>query len=152
MIASTRTQVFVSYSHEDAEWLKRLQVHLKPLMRSGDVDLWDDTRIKPGAKWRKEIEQALASAKVAVLLISADFLASDFIDKDELPPLLAAAEQDEAVILSLIVSPSLYEETPSLARFQAANSPKKPLTTLDKAEQEKVLVQVAKAIKEALSP
>lgn len=82
-----RTKVFVSYSHVDAEWLKRLQVHLKPLERQGLVERWDDTRIAAGQKWQTEIRNAIDSAAVAILLISADFLASDFIDRDELPPL-----------------------------------------------------------------
>lgn len=101
-----RTTIFISYSHKDEKWLERLQVHLKPLEREGKIERWDDSRIKPGAKWEDEICRALASAKVAVLLISADFLASDFILANELPHLLAAAKDDEAIILPVIVSSS----------------------------------------------
>ncbi len=82
-----RTNVFISYSHKDKKWLERLQAHLKPLERAGLVDRWDDTRIEAGDEWRKEIRQALDAARVVVLLVSADFMASDFIAKDELPPL-----------------------------------------------------------------
>src|SRR2546425_10101985 len=85
-------RVFVSYSHKDQRWLDRLHVHLKPLERQGLVELWDDTRIAAGTIWRSEIKQAIDTAQVAVLLISADFLASDFIAADELPPLLRRAE------------------------------------------------------------
>lgn len=142
---TARTQVFISYSHADTEWLKRLQVHLRPLEREGKVECWDDTRIKPGTKWREEIRQALASAKVAVLLVSADFLASDFIAAEELPPLLAAAEAEGAVILPLIVSPCRFRNT-SLAPFQAVNPPDKPLIKLSRAEQEEYFVRVAEVI------
>jgi hypothetical protein len=56
------------------------------------LDCWDDTHIQPGDDWKEEIRTALDRAQAAVLLISADFFASDFIDETELPPLLAAAE------------------------------------------------------------
>ena len=147
-----RTKVFISYSHEDIEWLKRLQTFLKPLEREGLFERWDDTRIKPGAKWREEIENALASAKVAVLLVSADFLASDFIVEAELPSLLVAAEAEGAVILPVIVRPCRFAKTLDLAQYQSVNPPDKPLSTLGEAEQEEYLFKVAEAIEEAVSP
>ena len=144
-----RDKVFISYSHKDKEWLDRLHVHLKPLMRDQQIDIWDDTRIAPGAKWHDEIEKALTSAKVAVLLISADFLASDFIVKEELPALLEA--QDDGVkVLSVILSPAYLSIFPSLTQFQMVNDLKKPLIDLRKGEQEEILVKLSEAIKSAV--
>jgi len=144
---SKRTKVFISYSHQDTDWLNRLRVHLKPLAR-GDhaLDIWDDTQIKPGERWLDEIKRAIQSAKVALLVVSADFLASDFIANNELPPLLEAAKKDGAVIMSLIVSPSRFTSTESLSQFQAVNDPSSPLLTLTKGEQEKILVRVSEEI------
>jgi hypothetical protein len=143
-------QVFISYSHKDSKWLERLQVHLRPLERLGTLVRWDDTLIKPGAKWQEEIDRVLKSAKVAVLLVSADFLASDFISENELPPLLAAAEKRGTRILPVIVSPCRFQRIESLSQFQAANSPSQSLATMTRAQQEATLVEVTEAIEEAL--
>lgn len=137
-------QVFVSYSHRDRKHLDRLRVHMRPLERAGLVDLWDDTRIAAGGKWRSEIAQA------AVLLVSADFLASAFIVENELPPLLSAAKGGGTTILPVIVSASRFERTPTLSSFQAVNSPSRPLAGLPAAERERVWVEVANAVEAAL--
>ena len=98
-----RTKVFISYSHKDRPWLDRLQVFLRPLERDGLIERWDDTRLRAGDGWHDEIRSAIASARVVVLLISADFLASDFIEREELPPLLAQAKQQGARIIPVII-------------------------------------------------
>jgi hypothetical protein len=119
-------RVFISYSHADRRWLERLQVHLRPLTRDSIADIWDDTRIKAGDTWRIEIRKALEAASVAVLLISADFLASDFVQSEELPALLKAAEERGLLILQVIVSPSRFERT-KLGQLQSVNPPTEPL-------------------------
>lgn len=151
-MSGSRTRIFVSYSHADADWLRRLQVHLKPLERAGTIEWWDDTRILPGMVWRDEIEKALAAADIGVLLVSADFLASDFVANHELPPLLAAAQNKGLTILSLIVGPSLFQHTPELSRFQAVNPPSRPLVGLSKVEQGTVLVALANRIRALADP
>jgi serine/threonine protein kinase len=145
-----RTTVFVTYSHTDKMWLDRLRVQLKPLERDGRIDLWDDTKIKPGSSWRDDIREALQSARVAVLLVSADFLASEFIAENELPPLLKAAKEDGATILPVIVSPCLYTEIDQLKEFQAINDPTKPLVAMKKGSREQVFLSVARAVRELL--
>ncbi|HEX6649718.1 MAG TPA: TIR domain-containing protein, partial [Pyrinomonadaceae bacterium] len=145
-----RTKVFISYSHTDVRWLRRLQVHLKPLESAGEIMRWDDTLIKPGENWREEIKSGLEQAKVAVLLISADFLASDFINSDELPALLTAAQAEGLVILPIVLSPSRFEKT-KLSQFQAVNGPSRPLNAMTRAKQEAVFVKVSQIIEEAIS-
>ncbi|MCH8963006.1 MAG: SUMF1/EgtB/PvdO family nonheme iron enzyme, partial [Bacteroidetes bacterium] len=144
-------KIFISYSRKDKEWLERLQVHLKPLESDGVVDLWDDTEIKAGADWEAEIERALVEAKAAILLISADFLASDFIRKRELQPLLEAAKDDGLLILSVILSPSRFKRMKHLSKFQVVNDPDRPLISLERWEQEQIFLDVAEAVEDALS-
>src|SRR5262249_54566707 len=110
-----RKKVFISYSHKDIKWLDRLNTHLKDLMRPDQIEFWDDTRIQTGAQWHKEISAALNSASAAVLLISPDFIASNFIAENELPPLLAVAEKGGVNILTLILRSSNYEKIESLS-------------------------------------
>ena len=139
-----------SYSRKDGRWLKRLQVHLKDLERRGLMELWDDTKLQTGTQWRDEISNALDSARVAVLLISADFIASDFIANNELPPLLAKAEKNGVVILPLILSPSRFEKIESLSRFMTVNPPSEPLIELSKAKQERYLVKLSEDVLRAI--
>lgn len=109
----------------DRKWLDRLVVHLKPLRELCRLEQWDDTRIRVGSKSREEVKTAVERASVTVLLVSADFLASDFIRTDELPPLLKAAEGNGARILPIIVSACLCSRVQLLSQFQAVNALKR---------------------------
>lgn len=138
--------VFVSYSHVDDRYLKRLLVHLRPLERKGLIEAWSDTRIKGGDQWRKEIASAIKRASAAVLLISADFLASEFITDNELPPLLSQAQARGSKILPVILFPCRYSREPKLSCFQAMNDPRTPLASMKQHQQESVLDSVAELI------
>ena len=149
---SQKDLLFISYSHEDKNpWLKRLQVHLTPLEREGIIQRWDDTLIKPGKNWMHEIQSALTSAKVGIFLVSADFLASDFISKEELPSLLTAANERGTTILPVIVGHCGFLKTEGLKNLQAINDPSRPLVDLTKGEQQVVFEKVADTVRVLLS-
>lgn len=143
-------KVFISYSHQDREWLDRLNVHLAPLRREGVLDIWDDTRLHVGDDWKEKIESAMASAEVCLLLVSADFLASDFVTEIELPTILEAAEKRNALIVPILLSACRFAQHPKLSRYQAKPGPKNPLAKLSKAEQEEILYELSIEIEEAL--
>lgn len=144
-----RGGVFICYSHADRRFLDRLLVHLRPLEHMGKVDLWADHRLLAGDEWRKEIVEAINAARVAVLLVSADFLASDFILRNELPPLLLAAQENGTRIIPIIVGHSSFRRNKSLEKFHALNGPEKPMNSMSISEQEAIFEQLADQIDRA---
>src|SRR5579871_84276 len=150
MTPAPGSKVFISYSHKDKAYLDRLQEYLTPYVRSGAIPLWDDTQIKPGDDWYEEIKTALASASVAILLVSVSFLASTFVAEEELPNLLTAAKERGLVILPVVVTPCLFWNTP-LSRFQAINDPVKPLSGLAQYEQDRIWERVVESVQKALN-
>jgi hypothetical protein len=152
-MSSDKLNVFVSYSHKDKAWLERVQVHLRPLARDGQLGLWDDTRIRTGQRWRDEIKAAIARADVAILLISADFYASDFIANDELPPLLEAARSERGLIIAGVhINYSRFDRDHVLAEYQTVNTPSRPIKGLPEDQQEKVFDDLARSIEDLLLP
>jgi hypothetical protein len=72
------TRLFLSYSHQDEVLRKELEKHLAALQRSGVIDIWQDRRVGPGDEFGHEISKQLEAADIVLLLVSADFLASDY--------------------------------------------------------------------------
>jgi hypothetical protein len=140
-----RPVIFISYSHRDRRWVDRLLVHLKPLERYGRFSIWDDSRIRLGTRWRAEIAEALDSAAAAILVVSADFLASDFVMNEEIPSLLRSTERRGTAVIPLIVAPSLFNQS-VLRSFQGINSPEAPLSKLSSYKRDEILVNLATSI------
>jgi len=143
-----RENLFISYCREDGKWLEMFRMTLSPLLRKGQFKIWDDTKITPGTKWHEEIERAVASSKVALLLVSARFLASDFINDIELP-LLDKAREDGLIVHWVTVSRCMHQYT-DLAEYQALNDPAKPLDSFTSAKVKQEIVRICKHIKRAM--
>ncbi|CDT46197.1 toll/interleukin-1 receptor domain-containing protein [Vibrio coralliirubri] len=146
-----RQKVFVSYSHADRAYLDRLLVHLKPLEKQGALDVWEDSRIITGDHWQNEIDKALQQANIAILMISADFLASDFIVNNELPPLLTKAEVQGTKIVPVIISPCRFAREHALNKFQAVNNPTTPLSQMSSHEREAIYDKLSQDIEKAVT-
>src|SRR5215469_1025545 len=107
----SKSLAFISYSHKDAAALQELLIHLKPLQSKNLLDCWSDKDIRPGDKWNEEIEKSLQHAKVAILLVSPNYLASDFISNRELAAFLARSANKSLKILWIPISTSAYRQT-----------------------------------------
>jgi formylglycine-generating enzyme required for sulfatase activity len=130
--------------------LEQLRTHLKPLERNYNLERWDDSRIKPGDKWLLEIEQALARAAVALLLVSPDFVASDFIDRKEMPSLLDAAQNQGLAILWVPLRPISLKMFPQIQQYQAVFSPVRTLADMTAVEQDRTLAKISEIILETI--
>ncbi len=117
-----RNKVFISYSRTDSRYLDRFEVQLRGLLYGEPelLSIWSDRDIQEGDLWEEKIKQALESASVAVLLVSADFLASKYIRNVELPLLLQAAREGKVTLLSFVLSPCNIKYT-DLAKYQIVN-------------------------------
>ena len=114
-----RPSIFLSYSHKDKAYADELLAHVKPLEQRYDFEVWSDQRIQAGDTWQSEIESALQEADIAILLVSADYLASEWLTKMELPRLLERAERGETRIVPVILRPCAWAHTP-LAYYQVS--------------------------------
>jgi hypothetical protein len=138
-------QIFISYSHQDDAWRARLVQALRPLARAEEIDVWDDRRIAAGEVWAERIEEQIERSNVAVMLVSAVFLASEYVAAVELPRLVAAARAGRLTMVWVPISASMWEAT-ELAEFQAAIDPRTPLDVMPPARANEALVGIARQI------
>lgn len=125
----SRKQLFISYSHRDRHWLEVVKAPLEPYVELRGLQVWDDTQIEPGERWRKAIDQALASTRVALLLVSPGLLASPFIRDEELAYFLEAARRFAVKIRWVLLS-DIHETPNPLAEYQALLDTATPLDAL----------------------
>ena len=140
-----RSNIFVSYSHQDRDWMLKMKNYLKTLERFEGIKAWDDHSIKAGDEWNKEIDKALLTTKVAVFLVTQSFLASEFIQEKEMGYFLEISKKEKVPIIWVAVSSSLYERTP-LKDIQCANDPENPLDLQSDGEQNATLTNISKQI------
>jgi tetratricopeptide (TPR) repeat protein len=135
--------IFISYSHNDDDWRERFATMLSPLIKGGKIGVFTDKDIKPGETWKLGINAALASATHALLLVSADFIASDFIMKQELPHILHAHRGTR--VSWVLLRDCLWNETP-LAEIQAAHDTSKPLDSLAPHERDQTIRSICQQL------
>lgn len=121
-------KVFVSYCHTDRDAKDSLVEQLLILQREGIIEhVWDDSRIKPGAEWEKEIDDAMADANVAIFLVSAPFLNSDFIRTKEVPSLLEHRRRSGVRIIPVLVDHCPWQAVDWLRRLHIVTNDGQPI-------------------------
>ncbi len=123
---STPVEIFCSYAHEDKKWLQELEKHLSLLQRQGLISLWHDRLITPGTDWAKTIDTHLETASVILLLVSADFFASDYRYGIEMQQALEREAAGEVRVIPLLVRPVDWKDAP-FAHLQALPTDAKPI-------------------------
>ena len=144
-----RDQVFISFSHKDAEWMEKFSAQLKVIQQTNRLEIWSDKRIEAGQNWREEIDAAIAKARVALLLGTADYFASEFIRNEELPKILKRHQGEGMFLYWVPIRHAAYPKS-AFANIQAASDPKRPLRDLNEADQDQTMSEIALQIGERL--
>ena len=138
--------VFISYSHKDAVWMKRLETHLKVLQYEKHFDLWVDEQIKGGDEWFHKIKEAIQKTNIAILMISANSLTSEFILHEEVPAFLEKRKLEGLRIYPVIVKDCAWRRIKWLSQFNVRPKDGEPLSEGNKNDQEKKLSAIAEEI------
>src|SRR6266446_8502742 len=123
-------KIFCCYAHEDEALLNKLKTHLRPLQRQGLIDVWYDRDISAGTEWEQEIKQHLNTAQIILLLVSPDFMDSDYCYSIEMKRAIERHARGEATVIPVIVRPVYWHGEP-LGKLQALPTDGKPVTSSD---------------------
>lgn len=139
---------FLSYSHKDEVFRRELITALATLERTGLIACWHDRRIIPGEEWEPRISEKLLSAGLILLLISSDFIASDFCYKVELEQAMDRHARDEARVIPILLRPADWKGT-SFARLQVLPSDAVPVT--DWRSRDAAYLDIVQGIRRAIA-
>jgi hypothetical protein len=127
--------------------LKRLEVHLAPLVRDGLIEVWSDRVVAPGADWERDIERGLAAADIVLLLVTPDFVASVYCFEREVAEALRRHEEEGVRILPVFVKSVDLENMP-FGRFQGLPTDRRPISAWQDADE--AWLQVAQGVRKAV--
>lgn len=141
-------KLFLSYSPDDARMKDRLEKHLHVLFRCGRArpDIWAQDKIPPGSDLLEGTSAAIERAELALVLVSASYLASPFINDFELPALLQRQSAGDLVVIPVILRSCLWQEHPQLRELQPIPTDGTSIAGREKDARDEQYMLVAKAI------
>lgn len=142
-------KIFLCYAHEDEALLNKLKVHLKPLQRQGMIDIWYDRNISAGTEWGREIDKHLNTAQVILLLVSPDFLASDYCYTIEMQRAIERHDLGEATVIPIILRHVYWQGAP-FGKLQALPKDGKPVVSSDWNNWDEAFFDVSEGIRKAV--
>ncbi|HZO74786.1 MAG TPA: toll/interleukin-1 receptor domain-containing protein [Ktedonobacteraceae bacterium] len=122
-----KIEIFLSYSHKDEKYCQELMRHLVSLQRQQSVSFWYDRQIAPGTNWAQEIEKHVYTSRIILLLMSADYLASDLLSSKEINLALERQKEGEAHVVPIILRPCLWKNT-TIRDLPVLPTNRKPVT------------------------
>jgi predicted acylesterase/phospholipase RssA len=148
---SNRNQIIVSFSPEDRPWLEKLNASFSALERFAGIKAWNATSILAGENKDDELMNALSTAKITILLVTPNFLASNLIQDNEMKHFLELNQKEKVPIKWIYVSASIHEITPFLKKDDCVNDPERPLETLSPGEQNIEIKNICRKIMALMS-
>jgi len=142
------SKLFFSYSHKDEDLRNELETHLTLLRRQGVVSSWHDRRLLAGSDFEKSISSELESAQIILLLVSANFLASDYCYDKEMMRALEKHEEGSAVVIPVILHPGDWHSAP-FGSLRATPTDGKAVSMF--ANQHEAFAIIAKDVRETAS-
>jgi WD40 repeat protein len=142
-------EIFCCYARKDQQLLNDLKAHLMPLQRQGLIILWADTDIGAGTEWEKEIEKHLNTAQIILLLVSRDFMNSDYCYSKEMQWAIERHKRGEARVLPIIIRPVYWEGTP-FGKLQALPTDAKAVTSRHWHNRDEAFLNVTKGIRKVV--
>ena len=145
--APAALNVFISYSNVDAKIREGLALHLTPLQRAGMIIKWHDQKLVPGDRWEDRISAELERADLVLMIVSVDFLNSDYCYRKEMQRALDRNARNECRVIPIIARPCLWEESP-LRELHALPTGIRAISTWPNPDE--AFVDVARGIKAAV--
>jgi uncharacterized protein YjbI with pentapeptide repeats len=142
-------EVFISYSHKDDKLRQELLKHLNLLKRQNLITDWHDRRLLPGSEWGQQIDEHINTAKIILLLISADFLNSDYCYNIEMQQALKRHKDGEARVIPIIIREVDWRGAP-FAKLQALPTDGMPVTSSRWKNRDEAFTNIAKGIRNAI--